>query len=101
MKALTWPHLQLHIHLPHRQHEERVGAVRRHPVRNILLGTVAAYVVVAAVLLITALNVWSMTTAEAWGFALGVTSYILLFSGFIAGLAWVCVKNLADDPSRR
>ena len=66
-----------------------------------MLGVITAYVVLAAILLFTASSVWSMTGAEAWGFALGVTSYILLFSAFIAGLAWVCIKNLADDPSRR
>jgi hypothetical protein len=101
MKALTWPHVQLHIHLPHRHHEARVVTVQHHHVRNIMLGTITAYVVLAAILLFTAMNVWDMSGPEAWGFALGVASYILLFSAFIAGLAWVCVKNLADDPSRR
>jgi predicted PurR-regulated permease PerM len=101
MKALTWPHVQIHLHMPHRHHEARVVTIQHHHVRNIMLGTITAYVALAAILLITASTVWSMNGAEAWGFAMGVASYILLFSAFIAGLAWVCVKNLADDPSRR
>jgi hypothetical protein len=102
MKTMTWPHVQIHIHMPHRHHgESQVITVQHHHVRNLLLGVIGAYTLLTAILLFAASTIWSMDTAESWGFALGVASYVLLFSAFIGGLVWVCVNNLADDPSRR
>jgi hypothetical protein len=90
------------FHLPHRHHAAQETTEHPHERRRALIGgVVAAYLTLTLILLVAAQELWSMSWAESWGFAVGVASYILLFSGFIGGLVWVCVNNLADDPSRR
>lgn len=101
MKTVTWHDFHL-PRLPHRHHTAQKGAEHPHERwRALFAGVLAAYLAVLAILLIAARTVWAMDAGEAWAFAIGVASYILLFSGFIGGLVWVCVNNLADDPSRR
>ena len=99
MKALAWSH----IHLPHRHHAPG-ESTREHPHdrrRALLAGVLAAYLALLAVLVTAGRAAFGMDGAEAWGFGIGVASYVLLFGAFIGGLAWAVSNNLADDPSRR
>jgi hypothetical protein len=101
MHALSWT--RDHLHLPHRHHTTPEAGRRRFWTvrREIVAGTVAAYVIVLFGLVLTARSVWGMSSEVAWGFSIGVTSYILLFTAFISGLVWCAVGDRLDHPSRR
>lgn len=96
MSALTWTR----AHLPHRPVAAE-AAPRKRGFRSLVVAVLAAYVLVLAALVIIASTVLTMTAGESWAFAIGVASYILLFSSFIGALVWIATKNLLDDPSRR
>ena len=101
MHALSWT--RDHLHMPHRHHASQdVGRRRFWTVRReIIAGTVAAYVIVLFGLLLVAKTLFGMSQSYAWGFSFGVTNYILLFTAFISGLVWCAAGDRLDHPSRR
>jgi hypothetical protein len=102
MHAPAWTH----PHLPHLQRGGQHPIVAAHhrfwtTRRTIVVTAVTLYVIVLLALNAIAHAVFGMGDAVAWGFSVGVTSYILLFTSFISALIWMTATNALDHPSRR
>lgn len=52
----------------------------------ITLGVVALWMALVLAVQLGSQHVMGMTVSESWGFAIGIVSYIALFTGFVLGL---------------
>jgi VIT1/CCC1 family predicted Fe2+/Mn2+ transporter len=103
MSALTWTRAHL-PHVPHRHAPVQAAAVaapHRLTFRMVAAAFLAGYVALLGVFVLVAWGVFGMTALEALAWGLGVATYILAFSAFIAGLVWVATNNILEHPSRR
>ena len=98
MNALNWTR----AHLLHRSvHAAEARPRPAHELRMQVVAEVLGAYLALTILLVVAAAMLGMTSAQAWGFGLGVATYMLAFGSFIGGLVFVVGNNIVDDPSRR
>ncbi len=59
----------------------------------ITLALAALWVVLSAALALVAQGVFGMSAPAAWAYAIGIVSYMYLFTGFVVGLIYLVRKD--------
>jgi hypothetical protein len=57
------------------------------------LALAALWVVLSAALAVVARGVFGMSAPAAWAYAIGIVSYMYLFTGFVVGLVYLVRKD--------